>query len=96
VHTGPKADCRCASDGSASCGEGVEVLRVVALQEDAQVGISSNSASMLLDASRGTVTPTATVKFTGRSGAAVHAIVNIMGRVRTCSPAPVLPGYTRC
>jgi type IV fimbrial biogenesis protein FimT len=36
------------------------------------------------------------MKVQGRSGAAVHQIVNVMGRVRSCSPEPALPGFRAC
>jgi hypothetical protein len=32
----------------------------------------------------------------GRSDAAIHQIVNIMGRVRSCSPEGGVPGFPRC
>jgi type IV fimbrial biogenesis protein FimT len=45
---------------------------------------------------RGTVTPTGTVTVTTRDGRALKQTVNIMGRVRSCAPAPGLPGYRTC
>jgi len=96
VHTGGATDCRCSADGSASCSSGAEVLRVVQLDAGVPVTMQSNSRSIAFDAIKGTVTPTATVQVLARSGASIRNIVNIMGRVRNCSPAPGLPGYARC
>lgn len=96
VHAGDIADCRCGADGQARCAGDVEPLRVVQLGADARVTLQSNSASMLFDATRGTVTPTATVQVRAASGATIRNIVNIMGRVRSCAPAPGLPGYASC
>ena len=54
---------------------------------------------MLFDPLHGTSTPAGTLKITGASGRAVQHVVNVMGRVRTCSPqgaAPALAGYRVC
>jgi type IV fimbrial biogenesis protein FimT len=36
------------------------------------------------------------MRLTSRNGTAIHQVVNIMGRVRSCSPAPALSGYRAC
>jgi type IV fimbrial biogenesis protein FimT len=61
----------------------------------AGVQLRSNSGSILFDAVKGTVTPTATLRVTSSVGA-LHQVVNLMGRVRTCSPDGALAGYARC
>lgn len=96
VHAGNPTTCQCAADGTASCSSGAEVLRVVQLAPSVPVTMQSNSTSMAFDAVRGTITPTATVKVKASSGATIHNVINIMGRVRSCSPAPGLPGYVAC
>jgi len=50
----------------------------------------------LFDPVRGTSTPTATVQLSARNGTAIHQVMNIMGRVRSCSPAAAVSGYRRC
>ena len=49
--------------------------------------IVSSVSSMRFDPSTGTVTPAGTVCTVPVRGRALHNVVNIMGRVRTCSPA---------
>jgi hypothetical protein len=39
------------------------------------------------------VTPTATVRVAAADGCEIRQIVDLMDRVRNCSPAPALPGY---
>jgi type IV fimbrial biogenesis protein FimT len=95
VHTGAAGACSCSADGSASCTGDAALLRQVAIDGN-KLSLTSNSPSMLIDATLGTVTPTGTVRLVGRSGAAIHLVVNIMGRVRDCSPAPGLPGHPAC
>lgn len=92
LHGGPPGDCRCDGRGGATCGAGMP-WRVSELHGNG-VAVDSNSPSLVFDPVRGTVTPTATVRL--RAGDdEIRAIVNLMGRVRQCSPA-AMPGLPRC
>jgi type IV fimbrial biogenesis protein FimT len=93
IHTGPAADCRCTAHPV--CTAPSELLRAVVLPQQGGIALSANVASMRYDPRWGTTTPTGTVRITARTGA-LHHIVNLAGRVRTCSPAPPLPGYAAC
>jgi type IV fimbrial biogenesis protein FimT len=95
IHSGGAEDCHCSTDGPV-CAAGAEAERHVHLGPDAPVTLNANVRSMLFDAVRGTVTPTGTVRVVGRDGRAVHQVVGVMGRVRSCAPAPGLPGYRTC
>ena len=96
VHTGPAAACGCANDGSATCTANGQVIKAVGFEASGPVRLSSNSGSMLFDPDRGTVTPTGTVRLQLANGPALHQIINIMGRVRACSPAGAMAGYPAC
>ena len=96
IHTGAAQQCSCAADGSAVCQGGAVAERSVRFAPTAAVSLRSNSRSVLFDPVRGTSTPTATVQLQAGNGMAIHQVVNIMGRVRSCSPAPALSGYARC
>jgi type IV fimbrial biogenesis protein FimT len=52
--------------------------------------------SILFDSAKGTSTPTGTLRLMGKDQRAVHLVVNIMGRVRSCSPDSAVPGYKAC
>ncbi len=95
VFAGSPTQCECGARGPV-CSGGATPLRHVHQPADSGVTIEANVGTMTLDALRGTVTPTATVRFTARDGRALHQVVNLMGRVRTCSPDAALPGYARC
>lgn len=95
VHTGPKAACRCEGTGATVCAAGATALRSVHLPPDDAVHLRSNSASMLFDPEKGTVTPTGTVKARSTAGH-LHLVVNVMGRIRACTPDAAVPGYRRC
>jgi type IV fimbrial biogenesis protein FimT len=94
VHSGGAGDCHCSSGGAAVCTGQAEALRSVLIGHGTSVQLQSNSPSMLFDPVRGTTTPTATIQLDNPDGSAIRQIVNIMGRVRSCSPT--LPGYKRC
>lgn len=96
MHSGAAGACGCAANGQPVCQPGAEPLRVAHFGPDAPTRVVANSGSLLFDPARGTVTPTATAKVQGKGGAAIHLVVNVMGRVRSCSPAPALPGFRAC
>jgi type IV fimbrial biogenesis protein FimT len=96
VHTGPARGCGCNPAGAALCTGGAQPLRVGVLPGQGRLAISASSASMLFDADRGTVTPTGTLRLQLADGRAIHHIVNIMGRARTCSPQGAVAGHPAC
>lgn len=94
LHTGPAGSCRCDADGTAVCDAGGAAIRSVA--SSPRITLQSNTASIAFDPLHGTVTPTATWRVIGGDGRAVHHVVNVMGRVRSCSPDAAVPGYRAC
>ena len=96
VYTGPANACSCDASGAATCSAGAEAIRTVFFPAQGPVAVRSNVRSILFDPRLGTSTPTGTLRVVGRSDAAIHHIVNIMGRVRSCSPAGSVPGVPRC
>jgi type IV fimbrial biogenesis protein FimT len=96
IHSGAANQCSCAADGSAVCQGDAVAERAVRFEPGGPVGLRSNSRSVLFDPTKGTSSPTATVQLQARNGSAIHQVMNIMGRVRSCSPAPALSGYRRC
>ena len=96
VHTGNAAQCDCTAAGPAQCTGGAVQIKTVRVPAADHVSVQSNAASMLADPLHGTVTPTGTVRVGGANGRAVHHVVNVMGRVRSCSPLAAMPGYRAC
>ena len=95
IHTGAKAQCSCDGPAPASCTGDAEQIRTVWLPASQQVAVQASAGSILFDPLHGTSTPTGTARVTGTAGA-IHHVVNIMGRVRSCSPEGALPGYRSC
>ena len=96
IHTGAANQCACAADGSPVCQGDAEAVRAVRFEPGGSVSLKSNSRSVLFDPTKGTSSPTATIQLQARNGSAIHQVMNIMGRVRSCSPAPAVSGYRRC
>ena len=95
LHTGAAADCSCSGSGEVTCRAPVQALRTAFFGRTSDVQLSSRSTSIAFDPTLGTVTPTATIQIVSPAGS-VHQIINIMGRVRSCTPSTKLSGYPRC
>jgi len=98
VHTGPAANCSCSGQvpSASACSDGSELLRTVSFGSQGLVQVRSASKSVTFDPVRGTVTPTATLRVEARDGKAIHQVVNLLGRVRSCSPQGGLAGERAC
>jgi type IV fimbrial biogenesis protein FimT len=97
VHTGPAASCSCGGiEAVAACSGDAQLLRAVSLAASGAVQVRSASKSIAFDPLRGTVTPTATLRVEARDGRAIHQVVNLLGRVRSCSPGGRLAGEAVC
>lgn len=101
IHTGTPGQCHCdaggSDDGLAVCEPGAEPIRTVRWDPSAdRLSVQSTSASMLFDPRHGTASPTATWRIASSDGRAIHHVVNVMGRVRTCAGAGPVPGLRPC
>lgn len=96
IHTGAADQCQCAASGPATCEGDAHALKTVALDDTRRIGLHSNVASMVFDPVHGTASPAATLRITGPQGRSVQHTVNIMGRVRSCSPQSSVSGYRAC
>jgi type IV fimbrial biogenesis protein FimT len=96
VHTGGADDCGCDGVRGAVCAGDARAIKSVVLPSTERVSVVGNVASIVFDPLHGTSTPTGTLRLVGARGSAVHHIVNVVGRVRSCSPAGAVPGYSPC
>ena len=74
----------------------MQLLRSEGLPANSGVLLTGLQRPVVFDGRKGTVTPTATLRLTARDGRAIHQVVNIMGRVRSCSPAGAVGGLRAC
>lgn len=94
VHNGAAGDCTCSPQG-AVCRAGFQAHRHQHYAEETGVAVQANVSSMVFDPLKGTVTPAATLRVEGARGS-IRQVVNIMGRIRSCSPDGAMPGYKPC
>jgi type IV fimbrial biogenesis protein FimT len=81
VHGGTEDSCSCSATTGAIC---MGPARLI-----------SRGVSIAFDPAHGTVTPATTFKLQAATGKTLHQVVNIMGRVRSCSPDNA-PGFKAC
>jgi type IV fimbrial biogenesis protein FimT len=91
VHAGDKADCTCDAEGRPQCTGAGEAIKAVL--HPVPVSIAK---PIHFSPDNGTVTPTATIRVQHAAGREVHHKVNILGRVRSCSPNGAVKGYSAC
>ena len=98
VHAGSADSCTCDAGGRAQCSNGQEALRSVRYDNQHPVKLQSNVRSISFNPDLGTSTPTGTVRVQSSAVHTVHAVVNVMGRVRHCAPATAtaVKGYPAC
>lgn len=96
IHTGAAAQCTCTLPGPAVCSADALGVKTVLLPAAEKVSFQPNVSSILFDPLHGTSSPTGTVRVVGAQGRAVHHVINVMGRVRSCSPLGSMPGYRAC
>jgi len=95
VHTGLAAQCTCGAAPPAACSGGALEIKTVVLGAADRVSVRANVASIAFDPLHGTSTPTGTLRLVDTTGRTVHHVVNVMGRVRSCTPTGV-PGWRAC
>ena len=97
IHTGNVDACTCNSSGTSACNTATDfTLKCIGLTSASGLSVYANVNSMYIDSQRNTFTPAGSINIAGSDGKAIKHIVNIVGRVRTCSPGGEISGYTPC
>lgn len=97
IHSADSGDCTCLGRTEAVCTDGTVALKRAYFGRGASVAVSANVRTMTFDGVRGTSTPAGTIKLSAaRGGATLNQVVNVMGRVRTCSPDRAISGFKAC
>ncbi|CAN5670365.1 N/A [soil metagenome] len=96
IHTGAVDACECAATGPAVCAGDARQIKTVFLPAAGHVLVQSNVRSVLFDPLHGTSTPTGTLRMTDAHNHIVQHVINVMGRVRSCSPGAEVSGYRAC
>lgn len=107
VHTGEANACTCrGNDGAdsttgngnatARCSAGAQIFKSVWFAAADRISLDAQAASTVFDPVHGTASPSNTFRLIASDQRAIHEVVNIMGRVRSCSPAATMPGHGTC
>jgi type IV fimbrial biogenesis protein FimT len=98
VHSGAADSCSCDAGGPAQCRNGEEAARSVRYDARHPLKLQTNIRSIVFSPNLGTSTPTGTIQLQTSPTHTVHAVVNVMGRVRHCVPgtATSVRGYPAC
>lgn len=99
LHSGARDQCTCTAPAvTAVCTGGAVALKATSIPASTGLSVQSNVASILFDPLHGTSTPAGTLRVVSTTAGSIHHIVNVLGRIRTCTPtgSPALPGYRTC
>ncbi|MFN9708354.1 MAG: GspH/FimT family pseudopilin [Burkholderiales bacterium] len=95
LHTGRSTSCPCTLL-SVHCEPGSLLLKSVRWGRKDQISLQSNVTSIRFDPTLGTSTPAARLKLTTSQGKSIDHVINIMGRIRTCSTPDNRLGLPGC
>jgi type IV fimbrial biogenesis protein FimT len=95
LHTGQRSQCQCAIR-AARCEQGAVALRSVHWPTRDRVILQPNVQSISFDPALGTSTPAARLRLSTPQGETIDNIINVMGRVRTCSAPHNRLGLPEC
>lgn len=93
---GPAGTCTCDERGGARCEAGLMPMRVESQAAAHGVALAALPRPLVFDGRKATVTPTATLQLSSADGRVIRQVVNIMGRVRSCTPAGSVGGLRNC
>ena len=93
LHTGARG--ACSGCRAAACRDGATLLGLTPPLGDG-LGASASSGSMMWNPTDRTVTPTGTLRLELADGRALHHVVNLVGRMRSCSPGGRVSGVPAC
>jgi type IV fimbrial biogenesis protein FimT len=96
VHSGPANACTCLPEQGSSCTGTAQVLRLVQLPTTDRASVRANVASLLIDPRQGTVSPTGSVDISVSDGSSLRHVINILGRVRLCTPGARVSDVPAC
>lgn len=96
VHTGLPADCRCDAGQPGSCTAPASALKTSHWPRRDGIAVTANVGSLRFDPVLGTTSPAGSLSISDRHGRSITHVVNILGRVRSCSPEGRMAGYRAC
>lgn len=97
IYAGPPAACDCADAAGPRCSSDATLLRHAPFEaRQLDVELLSRSTGFGFDGQLGTATPAATIELRNARLQQIRLVVNLMGRVRSCSPGGTVAGLEAC
>lgn len=93
---GAAEGCRCTGTADPVCETGAVLVSYRFVEARSGLSVSSSVSALRFDPRLGTATPSGTLRVSTAGGAAVHHVVNLTGRVRSCSVGGALAGVPAC
>lgn len=93
---GASGACRCTGTAEPACDGGAVLVSHRFVEARTGLAVSASVAALRFDPRLGTATPSGTLRIATAGGAAVHHVVNLTGRVRSCSVGGALAGVPEC
>ncbi len=93
LHTGARG--ACSGCAGSPCSSGAQRLGTTPPLPHA-LAASASSTSLVWSPTDRTVTPTGTLRLELPDGRALHHVVNLVGRLRVCSPGGMVQGVSTC
>ena len=96
AYAGAADACRCEAAGASACDPGAVLVSHRWIDARSGLVLSSSVAALRFDPRLDTATPSGTLRVAATGGAAVHHVVNLTGRVRSCSVGAAWAGMPAC
>jgi type IV fimbrial biogenesis protein FimT len=96
IHTGSNGDCQCDNGGATQCSNGASLIKSAFYPPTSGVTVGISVAAIRFEPHLGIATPAGSVTIATPTGRALRHVVNILGRVRTCSPNATSTAATPC
>ena len=96
LHTGASGACRCESEAVTACPAEGRVLKQEWIPASRGIAVRANVTAISFQPRQGTATMAGRIEIVGADGAAIHHVVSIAGRARSCSPSGTIGNLPRC
>lgn len=96
LHSGAPDQCQCTDGGTPVCTGSAQIIKLEWLPAQRRLTIRANVTNMSFQARQGAVTRTGTIEITAANGDAIHHVVSIAGRVRSCASSASIGGLPVC
>lgn len=96
LHNGASGACRCESETETACSGEARVLKQEWMPVSRGISVRANVTAISFQPRQGTATVAGRIEITGSDGTAIHHVVSVAGRTRSCTPSAGFANLPRC